>query len=129
MCIYLDFFPIGVQTSESTATLSDYLLRAVLTLLKREVSEHGRHLTQYFQLFQMYANLGLAEVSVIAVEEIVLVVINHNTNDDRCILLDELTDTDFKAKQADNFFVSYCCCCCFFCNLQLPLSWEPIDHF
>ena len=68
----LIFFSIGVQTSESTATLSDYLLRAVLTLLKREVSEHGRHLTQYFQLFQMYANLGLAEVSVISVEETVL---------------------------------------------------------
>uniref|UniRef100_UPI0035900D99 ubiquitin carboxyl-terminal hydrolase 9X-like n=1 Tax=Myxine glutinosa TaxID=7769 RepID=UPI0035900D99 len=43
------------------ATLSDHLLRAVLGLLKREVSEHGRHLTQYFQLFLMYSNLGVAE--------------------------------------------------------------------
>ncbi|XP_058260184.1 probable ubiquitin carboxyl-terminal hydrolase FAF-X isoform X2 [Hemibagrus wyckioides] len=42
-------------------TLSDHLLRAVLNLLKREVSEHGRHLQQYFNLFVMYANLGLAE--------------------------------------------------------------------
>ncbi|KAF7711316.1 hypothetical protein HF521_000327 [Silurus meridionalis] len=42
-------------------TLSDHLLRAVLNLLRREVSEHGRHLQQYFNLFVMYANLGLAE--------------------------------------------------------------------
>ncbi|KAK7155926.1 hypothetical protein R3I93_010558 [Phoxinus phoxinus] len=55
-------------TSPSTATqasdpvtLSDHLLRAVLNLLRREVSEHGRHLQQYFNLFVMYANLGLAE--------------------------------------------------------------------
>lgn len=39
-------------------TLSDHLLRAVLNLLRREVSEHGRHLQQYFNLFVMYANLG-----------------------------------------------------------------------
>ena len=38
--------------------LSDHLLRAVLNLLRREVSEHGRHLQQYFNLFVMYANLG-----------------------------------------------------------------------
>ncbi|XP_072441245.1 ubiquitin carboxyl-terminal hydrolase 9X [Chiloscyllium punctatum] len=42
-------------------SLSDHLLRAVLNLLRREVSEHGRHLTQYFNLFVMYANLGVAE--------------------------------------------------------------------
>uniref|UniRef100_A0A2K5PFG1 ubiquitinyl hydrolase 1 n=1 Tax=Cebus imitator TaxID=2715852 RepID=A0A2K5PFG1_CEBIM len=47
---------------------SEYLLecpsaevRAVLNLLRREVSEHGRHLQQYFNLFVMYANLGVAE--------------------------------------------------------------------
>ncbi|XP_056902769.1 probable ubiquitin carboxyl-terminal hydrolase FAF-X isoform X3 [Takifugu flavidus] len=39
-------------------SLSDHLLRAVLNLLRREVSEHGRHLQQYFNLFVMYANLG-----------------------------------------------------------------------
>ncbi len=39
-------------------TLSDHLLRSVLNLLRREVSEHGRHLQQYFNLFVMYANLG-----------------------------------------------------------------------
>ncbi|XP_077003331.1 ubiquitin carboxyl-terminal hydrolase 9X-like isoform X2 [Tamandua tetradactyla] len=42
-------------------SLSDHLLRAVLNLLRREVSEHGRHLQQYFNLFVMYANLGMAE--------------------------------------------------------------------
>uniref|UniRef100_A0A4X1TVK3 USP domain-containing protein n=1 Tax=Sus scrofa TaxID=9823 RepID=A0A4X1TVK3_PIG len=42
-------------------SLSDHLLRAVLNLLRREVSEHGRHLQQYFNLFVMYANLGIAE--------------------------------------------------------------------
>uniref|UniRef100_A0A671PX33 ubiquitinyl hydrolase 1 n=1 Tax=Sinocyclocheilus anshuiensis TaxID=1608454 RepID=A0A671PX33_9TELE len=42
-------------------TLSDHLLHSVLNLLRREVSEHGRHLQQYFNLFVMYANLGLAE--------------------------------------------------------------------
>ncbi|XP_075815088.1 ubiquitin carboxyl-terminal hydrolase 9Y-like [Microtus pennsylvanicus] len=41
--------------------LSDHLLKAVLNLLRREVSEHGRHLQQYFSLFVMYASLGLAE--------------------------------------------------------------------
>lgn len=42
-------------------SLSDHLLRAALNLLRREVSEHGRHLQQYFNLFVMYANLGVAE--------------------------------------------------------------------
>ncbi|XP_051998079.1 probable ubiquitin carboxyl-terminal hydrolase FAF-X isoform X3 [Xyrauchen texanus] len=41
--------------------LSEHLFRAVLNLLRREVSEHGRHLQQYFNLFVMYANLGLSE--------------------------------------------------------------------
>uniref|UniRef100_W5L1R3 ubiquitinyl hydrolase 1 n=1 Tax=Astyanax mexicanus TaxID=7994 RepID=W5L1R3_ASTMX len=50
----------STQTCDSL-TLSDHLLRAVLNLLRREVSEHGRHLQQYFNLFVMYANLGLAE--------------------------------------------------------------------
>ncbi|XP_063100555.1 probable ubiquitin carboxyl-terminal hydrolase FAF-X isoform X2 [Cavia porcellus] len=42
-------------------SLSDHLLKAVLNLLRREVSEHGRHLQQYFNLFLMYANLGTVE--------------------------------------------------------------------
>ena len=51
-----------IQLTDGEATLSDHLLMAVLSLLKKEVAEHGRHLTQYFQLFLMYANLGVAEV-------------------------------------------------------------------
>ena len=42
-------------------TLSDHLLQTVLSLLWLEVPEHGRHLSQYFTLFVMYASLGLAE--------------------------------------------------------------------
>ena len=41
--------------------LSDHLLLAVLALLWVEVSEHGRHLSQYFNLFAIYANLGSQE--------------------------------------------------------------------
>ncbi|XP_051782099.1 probable ubiquitin carboxyl-terminal hydrolase FAF-X [Erpetoichthys calabaricus] len=43
------------------ASLSDNLIKTVLSLLRREVSEHGRHLHQYFNLFVIYANLGVAE--------------------------------------------------------------------
>lgn len=49
------FYPLQAYDNLS---LSDHLLRAVLNLLRREVSEHGRHLQQYFNLFVMYANLG-----------------------------------------------------------------------
>jgi ubiquitin carboxyl-terminal hydrolase 9/24 len=42
-------------------TLSDYLLDAALSLLKKEVGEHDRHLQQYFQLFLTYANQGISE--------------------------------------------------------------------
>lgn len=45
-------------------SLSDHLLRAVLNLLRREVSEHGRHLQQYFNLFVMYANLGKKHTAI-----------------------------------------------------------------
>lgn len=51
----LMFYPLQAYDNLS---LSDHLLRAVLNLLRREVSEHGRHLQQYFNLFVMYANLG-----------------------------------------------------------------------
>lgn len=50
------------QLLDSNATLSDHILQAVLLLLKKEVSEHGRHLTQYFSLFMMYCSLGIPEV-------------------------------------------------------------------
>ncbi|KAG8178428.1 hypothetical protein JTE90_019137 [Oedothorax gibbosus] len=46
---------------DSNALLADHLMVAVLNLLKKEVSEHGRHLTQYFSLFSMFASLGVAE--------------------------------------------------------------------
>ncbi|XP_039724617.1 probable ubiquitin carboxyl-terminal hydrolase FAF-X isoform X5 [Pteropus medius] len=49
------------KNSCDNLSLSDHLLRAVLNLLRREVSEYGRHLQQYFSLFVMYANLGMAE--------------------------------------------------------------------
>jgi len=35
---------------------------AVLLLLRKEVPENGRHISQYFHLFVMYANLGPDEV-------------------------------------------------------------------
>uniref|UniRef100_A0A146LHV0 ubiquitinyl hydrolase 1 n=3 Tax=Lygus hesperus TaxID=30085 RepID=A0A146LHV0_LYGHE len=43
------------------ATMSDHLLQAVLSMLQKEVSEHGRHLLHYFTLFHMYASLGILE--------------------------------------------------------------------
>ncbi|XP_071033260.1 ubiquitin carboxyl-terminal hydrolase 9X isoform X5 [Parasteatoda tepidariorum] len=46
---------------DASATLADHLIVAVLNLLKKEVSEHGRSLTQYFSLFSMFASLGVAE--------------------------------------------------------------------
>ncbi|XP_052214421.1 probable ubiquitin carboxyl-terminal hydrolase FAF-X [Dreissena polymorpha] len=51
----------AVCSPDPAATLSDHLLVAVLNLLKKEVSEHGRHLQQYFHLFLMYSNLGVQE--------------------------------------------------------------------
>ncbi|XP_076067071.1 ubiquitin carboxyl-terminal hydrolase-like faf isoform X3 [Oratosquilla oratoria] len=44
-----------------TCSLSDELIVAVLSLLNKEVSEHGRHLAQYFHLFLLYASLGPPE--------------------------------------------------------------------
>ncbi|KAL4220567.1 putative ubiquitin carboxyl-terminal hydrolase FAF-X [Mactra antiquata] len=49
------------HSADPNDTLSDHLLTSVLNLLKKEVSEHGRHLQQYFHLFLMYSNLGVAE--------------------------------------------------------------------
>ncbi|XP_052783474.1 probable ubiquitin carboxyl-terminal hydrolase FAF-X isoform X2 [Mya arenaria] len=51
----------GTYVADPAATLSDHLMTAVLQLLKKEVSEHGRHLQQYFHLFLMYSNLGTQE--------------------------------------------------------------------
>lgn len=57
-------FFIIVNQGCDNLSLSDHLLRAVLNLLRREVSEHGRHLQQYFNLFVMYANLGKEHTAV-----------------------------------------------------------------
>lgn len=43
------------------ATMSDHLLMAVLSMLQKEVSEHGRNLVHYFSLFHTYASLGFEE--------------------------------------------------------------------
>lgn len=54
-------FANATHVLDPNATLSDHLLLAVLNLLKKEVAEHGRHLSQYFSLFLMYASLGVSE--------------------------------------------------------------------
>uniref|UniRef100_A0A336MFC5 ubiquitinyl hydrolase 1 n=1 Tax=Culicoides sonorensis TaxID=179676 RepID=A0A336MFC5_CULSO len=41
--------------------LCEQVLIAVLSLLKSEVAEHGKHLPHYFSLFCMYAGLGIQE--------------------------------------------------------------------
>lgn len=41
--------------------LCEQVLIAVLSLLKSEVAEHGKHLPHYFSLFSMYAGLGIQE--------------------------------------------------------------------
>ncbi|KAH7963811.1 hypothetical protein HPB52_023134 [Rhipicephalus sanguineus] len=51
----------GGVSSLSAASLSDHLLVAVLSLVNKEVSEHGRHLAQYFGFFYMYACYGVTE--------------------------------------------------------------------
>lgn len=53
--------PERCSSLEPDATLSDYLLHAVLSLLHKEVSEHGRHLPNYCTLFYMYAGQGIQE--------------------------------------------------------------------
>lgn len=51
----------SITKVESKTVLSEYLLRAILKLLHKEVPENGRHLHQYFSFFWMYAGLGTAE--------------------------------------------------------------------
>lgn len=46
---------------ESAASLSEAVVHAVLSLLKKDVAEHGRHLPQYFSFFLMYAAGGVRE--------------------------------------------------------------------
>ena len=42
-------------------TLADHIFQAVLNLLSKEVADYGRHLSQYFNLFLVYASLGPPE--------------------------------------------------------------------
>ena len=51
-----------IPSLDPALTVSDHILTAVLALLKKEVSEHGRHIAQYFHLFLSYSNLGISEV-------------------------------------------------------------------
>ena len=53
---------VVLLSGASRTILSEYLLRAILKLLKKEVPENGRNLHQYFSFFWLYANLGTAEV-------------------------------------------------------------------
>ncbi|VVC40180.1 Hypothetical protein CINCED_3A020619 [Cinara cedri] len=47
---------------DTTASLSDHLIIAVLSLLQKEVGEHtNRHLPHYFSFFLIYSNLGMPE--------------------------------------------------------------------
>lgn len=50
--------PPTFNNNDPMASLSDHILCAILRLLHREVSEHGRHLPQYCNVFHMYANQG-----------------------------------------------------------------------
>lgn len=51
--------PPSINNPDPTATLSDHILLALLGLLQREVSEHGRHLPHYCNVFHMYASQGM----------------------------------------------------------------------
>lgn len=50
--------PQGISNPDVNANLSDHVIWALLALLQREVSEHGRHLPHYCSVFHMYANQG-----------------------------------------------------------------------
>ncbi|XP_030747882.1 probable ubiquitin carboxyl-terminal hydrolase FAF-X isoform X2 [Sitophilus oryzae] len=53
--------PPGINNQDPTATLSDHIIWALLSLLHKEVSEHGRHLPNYCTVFHMYASQGIQE--------------------------------------------------------------------
>lgn len=50
-----------VTQSVGGLTLADHIFQAVLNLLSKEVADYGRHLSQYFNLFLVYASLGPPE--------------------------------------------------------------------
>lgn len=51
------------KVHRNLSSISDCVLFNIHSLLEREVSEFGRHLQHYFNLFYMYATLGYAEVN------------------------------------------------------------------
>ena len=53
------------HTDKSKHQFSEVALNNLLQLLKKEVSDHSRHLNQYFQVFLNYANKGPHEVQQI----------------------------------------------------------------
>ena len=54
------YFPL----TGGTKYLSQTILEILLSLLKKEVPENGRHLQQYFHVFLAYAMKGSREVCV-----------------------------------------------------------------
>ena len=50
-----------VTAATNETTLADQIFQVVLALLGKEVADYGRHLSQYFNLFLVYASMGLAE--------------------------------------------------------------------
>ena len=70
--IYL-FITLPVDVSEHL--FSDIALNQLLTLLKKEVSDHSRHLHQYFQVFLAYAHKGAYEVRTIIIITIIIIII------------------------------------------------------
>ena len=55
-------------TLGGTKYLSQTILEILLSLLKKEVPEHGRHLQQYFHVFLSYAMKGAREVRIVKLE-------------------------------------------------------------
>eukprot|EP00795_Rhopilema_esculentum_P016175 gene16175-7538_t len=57
--------PIEILTSirldPETSTLSDYILKCVLELINKDVTDSSKYLVQYFQLFVMYVGFGVPE--------------------------------------------------------------------
>jgi len=66
---------VVIPSLDPSSTVSDHILTAVLALLKKEVSEHGRHIAQYFHLFLSYSNLGISEVRLQIFHSLVAVVV------------------------------------------------------
>ena len=53
---------IPSHSEKAMHLFSEIALNNLLQLLKKEVSDHSRHLNQYFQVFLNYANKGPYEV-------------------------------------------------------------------